>query len=132
MADDGGLSRFQARMRAIPQAVREAVQPALDKGASELVASMRQIAPNEDGDLQASIRKEDGDHELSVKVAAGGAKTTKPVRSGADTSYDYALGQEYGTKKMPANPFFWPAFRLNRKRLANRIKRAIGKAVKDN
>ena len=37
-----------------------------------------------------------------------------------------------GTRRTPAHPFFWPAFRLMRKRATNRIKRAVSKAVRDN
>ena len=44
MSDDGGLRRFQARMRAIPKAVREAVQPALVKSADETADLMRRMA----------------------------------------------------------------------------------------
>lgn len=39
--------------------------------------------------------------------------------------------REYGTSEADAQPFFWPALRLLRKRLRNRINRAAKKAVKD-
>jgi hypothetical protein len=39
---------------------------------------------------------------------------------------------EYGTVKAAAQPFFWPAYRLLKKRLSNRIKRAVGKSVREN
>ncbi|TIX74517.1 MAG: HK97 gp10 family phage protein, partial [Mesorhizobium sp.] len=38
---------------------------------------------------------------------------------------------EYGTSKAEAQPFFWPAFRLLQKRIRNRTKRAVSKAVRD-
>ncbi|MHA6692041.1 HK97-gp10 family putative phage morphogenesis protein [Devosia sp. A449] len=125
------LARFARRMKAIPAGVRAAVKPALDQSAAELVGTMKRIAPHEDGDLQGSIEAQAGKHELARQVVAGGEATTVPVRDGADAEYDYALAQELGTVDMPANPFFFPAFRLLRKRLNNRIRRSIRKAVKD-
>ena len=38
---------------------------------------------------------------------------------------------EYGTSHHEAQPFFWPGFRMGRKRALNRIKRAIGKAIRE-
>lgn len=131
MGRSAQMARFVRRMNAIPVAVRAAVHPALDSSAAELVDTMKRVAPHEDGDLQRSIEANPGKHELAREVTAGGEITTRPVRNGADAEYDYALGQEFGTVDMPANPFFFPTFRLLRKRLNNRIKRSIRKAVKD-
>lgn len=117
MADQ--LARLNARMNAIPKNVREAVQPALDKSATELVGMQKTLAPVDEGDLQDSIRSEPGDHELQRKVIAG------------DDKAFYARWREFGTASQAASPFFYPAFRLLRKRLTNRIKRSIGKAVRE-
>jgi hypothetical protein len=38
---------------------------------------------------------------------------------------------EYGTTKAPAQPFFWVSYRLSKKRIISRIKRAINRAVKE-
>lgn len=130
MADDGGLSSFQRRMQAIPLKARQAVQPALEKGAAQIVKTQKQLAPNDDHTLERSIRQQEGIHELSRIITAGGLATTKVVRNGSTATYDYALAQEHGTAKMAANPFFWPGYRLERKMVAAAIKRAIGKAVK--
>ena len=46
-----------------------------------------------------------------------------------DVRYPHLL--EFGTTRTPAQPFFWPGFRLSRKRAENRIKRAISKAIKE-
>lgn len=131
MADDDDLNRILKRLGGIPQAVRKAMQQPLDQSADEMVGMMKGVAPREDGDLQASIQKEAGPHELSRRVVAGGAATTRPVRNGADAEYDYAMAQELGTKEMPANPFFFPVVRSLRKRIRNRLKRAGSKAVRE-
>ena len=43
----------------------------------------------------------------------------------------YAALVEHGTVKSQPHPFFWPAFRLLRTRIANRTKRDIRKAFKN-
>ncbi len=112
------LDKLNRRMRAIPPAVRAAVVPALDQSANELVGTMRSLAPDDpktpDPDLESSIKWR-ADNELKRTVFTDDFK---------------ARWQEFGTVKMSANPFFFPAYRLKKKRLASRIKRAIGKAVR--
>ncbi|WP_181172047.1 HK97-gp10 family putative phage morphogenesis protein [Mesorhizobium sp. B2-4-8] len=128
MARDNGLADFQRRLAAIPKAVRAGVQPALDASADELVTVQRALAPRDHGTLQASI-KWATTGELSRQVTAGGETTTRPARDGQG-EYDYALGQEFGTRQTPAQPFFYSGYRLVRKRIRSRIKRAISKSVR--
>ena len=118
-------------MRAIPASVRAAVGPALDAGASEIAAAQRSLAPRGEGALIASIQVEAGPHDLARTVRAGGESTTRPVREGVSATFDYALGQEFGTAKMPARPFFFAGYRLARKRAAARIRRAIARAFRE-
>lgn len=132
MADDGGLARLQRRLKAIPQQVRDDVQPVLDRSADQLARAMRQNAPQDEGDLIDSIQTEASYTYLARAVVAGGEKTTRPVREGADASYDYAFAQEFGTKEMPANSFFYPVVRSLNKRIKRRIKAAAARAVKKN
>ncbi len=108
------LDRFNRRMRAIPPAVRRAVTPALDQSADELVGTMRSLAPVDEGDLKDSIKYQ-AEHELRRKVFTDDYK---------------ARWNEFGTVKMTPQPFFFSAYRLKKKRLTGRIKRAIGKAVR--
>ncbi|WP_181178051.1 HK97 gp10 family phage protein [Mesorhizobium sp. B2-6-6] len=129
MARDNGLADFQRRLAAIPKAVRAGVKPALDTSANELVTVQRALAPRDHGTLQASIQWADTG-ELSRQVTAGGETTTRPARDGQG-EYDYALGVEFGTRQTPAQPYFYSGYRLVRKRLRARIKRAISKSVKD-
>lgn len=130
------LTRFQRRLASIPKAVRQAVQPALLQSAEEIAGAMRQLAETsrDTGALIDSIAvtppggttppysQPGGSHvvpENAVAITAGNSQ----VR------YPHLI--EYGTKHAPAQPFFWPAYRLGKKRAANRIKRAIGRAVRD-
>lgn len=133
-----GVNKDAARiakiLASIPRAIKPKVQAAVDQGATEIMMRARYLAPVDDGDLQQSIRVEDGPRELSATVTAGGPLTTKPVRNaekGNAPEFDYALGQEYGTAETDAQPFFWPAVNSTKKRVRRRIDRAIGKAIKE-
>jgi HK97 gp10 family phage protein len=66
------------------------------------------------GKLAESIRLERGRHPLRVLVRAGGPLTTKD-------GYDHALANEFGTEKLQAQPFFWPAYRANKTKLRGMI-----------
>lgn len=122
--------RFLRKLAALPKAVRDEVVPALRTSGQEINDLQRRFVPVEDGELRGTIRNTVNSAELKVTIEAGGAATTKPVRDGADASYDYALGQEFGTQQMPANPYFFPGYRLGKKRAKGRITRAINKAAK--
>lgn len=124
-----GLDRLKRRLARLPAKMKAEVKVSLEQSADELVAMQKRLVPIDQGDLRDSIRKEEGRHELSVTVTAGGPATTRRVRKGADVSYDYALGQEFGTTDMPAQPFFFPAYRALRRRIRGRTSRAVRKAV---
>ena len=134
MADDGGLSRFRKRMNAIPKAVREAVKPAVVKSAEETAAMMRALAPVDSGDLKDSITVT-GPGQATPPYSQPGGSHHVPENAAAITAGNsavrYAHLVEYGTTHAAAQPFFWAALRLTRKRATNRIKRAISKAVKE-
>lgn len=134
MADDGGLSSFQKRMRAIPLAARRAVVPALEKSAEEIAALQRSLAPVDDGDLKASITVT-GLGQATPPYSQPGGSMVVPENAAAITvgnsDVRYSHLQEFGTRNHVAQPFFWPGFRMGRKRALNRIKRAIGKAIKE-
>lgn len=122
-------------MNAIPKAVRVAVEPALIKGGEELVSTMRQIAPEDSGDLKHSIKYTPPGQMTPPYSQPGGSRVAgenEVIVTAGDADVRYAHLVEHGTTETQAQPFFWPAVRLTRKRITNRIKRAIGKAVKDN
>lgn len=147
MAKDNGLKALQQRLRRVAAAIKRAADPALDQGAEEIVQMQKKLAPQDDGVLRDSIKwKKDG--EYSRRITAGGKATTKRLRNsdkGNARDYDYAVGVEFGTAPHVAGgqfegahhpgtapqPFFWPGYRLARKRAQKRIKRVVGKAIKD-
>lgn len=140
MADDGGLSRFQRRMNAIPKEVRKAVQPALVKSADEIADTMRMLAPVDDGDLRDSITVTSPGFATPPYSQPGGSRvapSNAALITAGNTDVRYAHLVEYGHgngvrgSTVPPHPFFWPAYRIHKKRAAARIKRAISKAVKE-
>jgi HK97 gp10 family phage protein len=112
-------------LNAIPKRVREAIDPALDKGADELVGRMKYLSPDDPktsgaADLKSNIRKSRGEVPLAVRVEAS-----------VPGEFDHALAQEYGTVDHDPQPFFWPSVNTLKKRVRSRVDRAIGKATKE-
>lgn len=133
MAAGNGLADLERRIKAMGTAARAEIGKALDQSAAEIVSNARTLAPvdaEDGGQLKASIHYEQGPHELHRVILAGGETTTRPVRDGASATYDYALAQELGTAEQSAQPFFYPAWRLGKKRAIGRINRAVKKAAK--
>lgn len=123
--------RALRRMRAIPDAVIAKVKAQLLANAADLVVAQRAAAPADDGALRESIQYSDASdaRRVRVEVRAGGPTTTRPVRKGASASYDYALAQEFGTRNMPANPFFFPVYRGRKRRYKASLRKAAKEAV---
>ena len=126
--------RLKRRLAAIPKAVKDAVGPALAKSGNELAGTMKQLAPVETGALRDSIAVTLPGEATPPYSQPGGSRVageTEVIVTAGDEAVRYAHLVEYGTSDTQAQPFFWPAYRLNKKRLANRIKRAVGKAVRE-
>ncbi len=133
MAKSAQLARLQKRLDAIPAAVKSAVAPALIKSGDDLASSMRALAPEDTGALKDSIAVTPPGQSTPAYSQPGGSRVAgenEVLVTVGDHEVRYPHLVEYGTAEAPAQPYFWPAFRLNRKKLANRIKRAVGKAVK--
>lgn len=127
MARNKDLQGLINALNAIPAAVRAKIEPAIEKGGNEMVARMKLLVPDDPNtngdDLKASIKAVKGSVPLAIRVQA--------IDENPDDGFDVALGQEYGTEKMPAQPFFWPSVNTTKKRVRTRIDRAISKAVKE-
>lgn len=131
---DGGLSSFQRRMKAIPKAARTAVRPVLVRQGDAMADTMRSLAPVDEGDLWSSIAVTEPGQATPPYSQPGGSMVV-PENAVAitvgHTDVRYAHLVEYGTTKTQAQPFFWPAFRMSRKKAMAAIKRGIGKAIRE-
>lgn len=134
MARSRQVDKLFRRLNRIPEHVREAVQPAVNKGAQDMAGTMRHLAPVDEGDLRDSVTVTPAGQTTppysqpsgSTLVPDGAAVVTV---GNSDVRYPHLV--EYGTSDTQAQPFFWPAVRLNRKRAENRIKRAMAKTVRE-
>lgn len=146
------LERLKRRLAAIPKAARAEIRKALEKGADEIVTMARVMAPRDDGDLVRSIGRTFGEfvpENSNVRgVVAGGGlgdpDLSVTIHAGDAKAY-YAAFVEFGTAPHPqgglfkgtdhpggaAQPFFFPAYRLLKKRVKSRINRAVRKAARD-
>jgi HK97 gp10 family phage protein len=130
-----GMERLKRRLAKIPDSVKKRAQSDLMLAGREINMRQRALVPKDKGTLAATIRTEPlTDGTVGVSVAAGGVATTKAVRKsekGNSPNYDYALAQEYGTKDMPPNAFFWPGYRIGKKKAMSRARAGIRRALKE-
>lgn len=128
-----GLTSFQRRMKAIPEAVRDGVKLPLIRAADLVADTMRELAPVDEGDMLASIAVT-GPNESTPPYSQPGGSSFVPANVAAVTvgnsNVRYAHLVEYGTTRTAAKPFFWPGFRLSRKKALAIVKRGIGKAIR--
>lgn len=130
-----GLAELERRWSAIPARVKAEVQAAMEATAENVVRDMRKLAPKGDtGRLVRSINWTWGDAPQGAmtigKSTAGrayGALTLTIYAGGGDAFY--ARFQEFGTVEMAANPFFFPAWRIWRRRVRARIAAAVRRAL---
>jgi len=137
LPDDGGLAKLEAKMKAVVAQAKQAVQPALLKQADIMAGDMRRFAETsrDTGALIDSIAVTAGGEQTPPYSQPGGSMTvpdTAVAITVGNTEVRYAHLVEYGTSKMKAEPYFWPAYRLDKKKSRTAIKRAIGNAVKAN
>lgn len=134
MARSAQLERLSKRLEAIPKAVKEAVLPALIKSGEELVGTMKQLAPVDTGALKDSIALTPAGQTTPPYSQPGGSAVVPEnavmiTVGNSEVRYPHLV--EYGTADAPAQPFFWNSFRLHKKKISNRVKRAVSKAVKE-
>lgn len=121
-------------MKAVPKAAREAVVPALLKGAGEIADVQRALAPVDTGALRDSIVVTGPLQQTPPYSQPGGSMVVPEnaaVITAGGTEVRYPHLVEFGTTVAPAQPFFWPGFRFTRKRAMDRMKRAIAKAIRE-
>jgi HK97 gp10 family phage protein len=130
MAKNWSTDEFRRALRKVAPAVAKRGDDALKKNAAEWVEAAKSVAPSDpDGGsfLRESIRSRESDTGGQI-VQAGGPTT---IRDGANGPYDYARAQEFGRHDMPANPYFWPTYRLLKRKFISRRRRAVTQAIKE-
>jgi len=133
MANDG-LDDLMKAFDRLKKAPRDAVLKALTTSAESIASTQRALAPEDTGALKDSITVTLPGQSTPPYSQPGGnrvAGDNEVIITVGDTDTRYPHLVEYGTSKTDAQPFFWPGFRLQRKRAQQRIDRAGRKAIRD-
>lgn len=117
---------FVARMGRIPDKVKRRINAANEKSAEDLVAMMVRLAPVDQGDLRRSITY----YEVTGYRGSDGGGVTWRVVAGDEKAFA-ARWIEFGTPKMPAQSFFFPAYRAMRRVIKQRQVRAWRQGLRD-
>lgn len=120
---------FQQLKATVPE-IDKNLRKALAEGGDEMVDKAQRLAPNDTGELDLSI-----EWYWSKKTQETDAKSPAIVISAGSTDTSdkafYARWVEFGTVFMRRRPFFFPAYRLLRRKIRGRMTRAITKALKN-
>lgn len=131
-----GGARIRAVLDALPKQIEDDVEAAVLKGAHEVAAAQRLLTPVDTGALRDSIHVTPAGQSTPAYSQPGGASVVGPLAAritAGNTDVRYAHLVEYGTggdSPTTPQPFFWPGYRLTRRRVVSRIKREIGKAIR--
>lgn len=134
MASKDGLDDLMKAFDRAKKAPRQHITKALVASANELASAQAHLAPKDTGALADSIAVTGPGETTPAYSQPGGSRVAGPhevIVTAGNTDVRYPHLVEYGTSKTEAQPFFWPALRLLRKRLQQRIDRAGRKAVRD-
>ena len=123
---NASVERFRRLTEELKQEVRDAAIAELQVQGEKLRQSIEDVAPRERGILAHTVRLIPGGKPTQVRVVAGGRATTTPQKR----PYDYARADEFGTAEMQARPFFFPTYRLMKKKIIAAMKRRITKNIK--
>jgi HK97 gp10 family phage protein len=129
-----GLAKLQKKLNRMPVVAKEAIKAAMAKQADEIVRMMKSLVPVDKGTLRESIgwtwgRAPKGSSIVAVAKASLAGDLTITIYAGSHEAF-YARWQEFGTKNMRANPYFYVSWRANKKRAKSAVRRAINKAAK--
>lgn len=138
-----GLAKLHKKLQRMPDIAKARIRAAMEQGANEIVAMMRNLVPVDSGALRDSIGWTWGKApqgamtigkmaasnlagELTITIYAG----TRDKKLGEADAY-YARFVEFGTKNMAASPYFYVSYRANKKKVRSRIRRATTAAAKE-
>jgi hypothetical protein len=133
MADDN--QDLQDYLNSLPDKLREPLSEVIQEQAELLSQAQRSAlqsqeqAPEETGDLEASCVVVPGATDLEFLVQAGGALTTKEVRTGSGVPYDYSLSFEFGNSHQPARPFFYSTYHAMHDDMQDAITEALNEVL---
>lgn len=123
------VQRFRRLTEELQGEIVDGAVQELNDQATQLAQLIESVAPKFEGKLAHSVRVVPGKRKTQVRIVAGGRLTIRP--SVSSKPFDYARADEFGTVKMTAKPFFFPTYRLRKKKIVSAMKRRINKAIKE-
>lgn len=126
-----GLDSLNRKLAKLPQVSKDRIREALAQSAREITNLMENLAPEDSGLLKGSIGWTWGAPPRGA-VTLGTVERgdlTLTIYAGDEDAY-YIRFLEFGTLKMAAQPFFYPAFRALRRRAKTRIARQVSRGLK--
>ncbi|EKF39948.1 HK97 family phage protein [Nitratireductor indicus C115] len=139
-----GAAALERRLaKLVPEAIENRVRQAVEAAAEQVVTDMKALAPvlhdadprRRPGALRDSIGWTWGSAPKGATVVAEsstGDRGLKITIYAGNSEAFYARFVEFGTQKMTARPFFFTAYRGNRRRIRSNITRALNKAIREN
>lgn len=124
--------RLLAKMRRVPEHVLQPVEAQMDVEAPRLASQIRDNAPVDEtspdpGKVRASVRayKTPGRRGSYRIIADAKDPDGKPVATHVEQGHRAPDGSH-----VPAQPFFFPTYRANRKGIQRRLKAVARKAIR--
>lgn len=127
--------RLLRKLRKLPEAAKAEIRKALAAQADEVIDMMKRLVPVDEGDLRDSIAWRWGRTAPKGSVAVGrvaaGTRSELSITifAGGNQAF-WARYVEFGTRKMRAQPFFFPAWRSNRKHVRRKVQAAMRKVAR--
>lgn len=141
-----GRARLERRLNAIPKATKDFVKKDMEQIAQQIVDRMKAIVPVDTGALRDSIgwtwgrppkgstafavAKNTLGSEMTLTIYAGNEATLVRSANGRRPYLQKAWIVEFGTSRTPAQPYFRPVWKTERKRVKGKVRSSVKKSVK--
>lgn len=129
-----GRERLNKKFKEMPEVIKARLRKVMERSANEIVRDMKRLAPRDTGYGADDIQWTWGAAPKGSVAIFQGEAVAGSLRITIYAAQDHAFYMrfhEFGTRNMPARPFFFPAYRSNRQRASTRIKNTIRRAAKD-
>ncbi len=128
-----GLKETLAAMERVKQAAKEAAMKRLIKGAEEVAAAQKQLAPEDTGALADSIAVTMPGQSTPPYSQPGGqrvARDNEVIVTAGNSEVRYPHFLEHGTSKMEAEPYFFPPYRAMRTKIRRAVASDFGRTAR--
>lgn len=143
-----GRAKLRKRLLRLPDDVKRRLRAEFAQGADDIVNMMKAVAPVDDGELRESITwrwsgegkiaYSQGDSsgqpgDMSIRISAGNTRVRYPhlVEFGAAPHIAGGIFKGAMHPGQPPQPFFFPSYRAQKKRVVKNFRRGIKRAMQD-